>query len=747
MVVCANSRRDRTAAAAFLADNTPMFSSYAQLVNAVLGTVSGICLFDGKMTLLGRSGTLDEQDMARRLLAAGWTAPQRRSALYLKGTGGECTTAFALEKRDGTLLGVLCVQVTAAPAETAQSQYVRDIAARLKPVLDCLYRELAAARPSQARMKVLTERTAELEWLFNITGNLKGAVDDREVVRELLRAATERLQCALGLLIVPDRRLLLEFAPEGSQGAAMHRIAAGMYKHLLAWAQRQRRPLVINADRATARVSARCKILGVPLIREGGRVIGLMAFFNPLEAADFGRRHVFLARHLGRQTMSLVDAQFDLMTGLYTRDGLVRMYGRDGARTAGEGSVVYVDIDRMQVVNELHGIELGNEVIVRIAELLGAPGLGEGALAARMSGDCFALVLPNTNTDVAREIALKLQSAAARLVVGPPQEPVEISISCGVALLTPIPQGLERALAAAQVAMKKAKDRGRNRVEIYACEDSSMMRYHEDAAAVGQLRTAIKADRLLLYAQRIVPLQNPGLPGGYELLMRLRDPDGKVVAPGSVIAAAQRYQLLPTIDRWAVHRALEMLTPYRGMLASRGISMSINISGQSIGDEEFVQSFVEQLQAARLPGGAVTVEITEQAAVTNLARAGDMIRRLGTLGCRLALDDFGTGANSLVNLKSLQIARVKIDGGFVRDIVADPRSQATVKAIVELARGYSIDTVAEYVENRSIAEVVRQLGVDYAQGYAFGQPEPLSELLASLGREESGRLHKLFLEM
>jgi EAL domain-containing protein (putative c-di-GMP-specific phosphodiesterase class I) len=183
------------------------------------------------------------------------------------------------------------------------------------------------------------------------------------------------------------------------------------------------------------------------------------------------------------------------------------------------------------------------------------------------------------------------------------------------------------------------------------------------------------------------------------------------------------------------------------MLTSRGISMSVNVSGQSIADEEFVQLFAEQLQAARLPVGCIMAEITEQEAVTNLPRANEVIRRLGALGCRLALDDFGTGANTLVNLKTLQIARVKIDGSFVRDIVTDQRSQATVRAIVELAKGYSIDTVAEYVENQAIADVVRRLGVDYAQGYAFGRPEPLEELLASLGRDESRRLHKLFLEM
>lgn len=719
-------------------------ATYGQLARTLLAGVTGVCILDGKLALLGKTGTVDPAFMVQSIASAGWSAGRgSREPLYLRGSSAEGAIAVALESSDGSLLGVFCVQIDVTAAAAAPARSGKEAAARLKPLLDCLHRELAAARPARARLQVLTERTAELEWLFNITGNLKGASDERTVVKDLLRAATERLHCAVGVLLVPDRRIDLECAGDKSLAAALRRVVATLRKHLMTWAQRHRRPLVINGNDAGPRISTQCKILAVPIVREGGRVVGVLAFFNAREAADFTQRHVFLARHLGRQIASLVDAQFDLMTGLYTRGGLEQVYDSP----VGSGSVIYIDVDRMQVVNELHGFELGNEVIVRVAELVSRAGGVADALAARISGDRFALVLQRTDTYGAADIAASLQAGVTRLVIGPPREPLELSISCGVAALVDMPQGLARALAAAEVACKKAKERGRNRVEVYACEDSSMMRSHDDAVAVGQLRAGIKEDRLLLYAQRIVPLQNPNLPGGYELLMRLRDPQGEIITPGGLVSAAQRYQLLPSVDRWVVRRALQTLAPYRNMLTSRGISMSINVSGQSIADEEFVGMFAEQLCAARLPGGCITVEITEQAAVTNLARADDMTRRLGGLGCRLALDDFGTGANSLVSLKNLQIARVKIDGSFVRDVVKDPRSQATVRAIVELAKGYSIDTVAEYVENREIAEVVRQLGVDYAQGYAFGKPEPLDGVLASLARDESNRLHKLFLEM
>jgi EAL domain-containing protein (putative c-di-GMP-specific phosphodiesterase class I) len=273
-----------------------------------------------------------------------------------------------------------------------------------------------------------------------------------------------------------------------------------------------------------------------------------------------------------------------------------------------------------------------------------------------------------------------------------------------------------------------------------------MMRRHADTLAIGQLRSALRAGRMLLYAQRITPLQNPSLPGGYELLLRLRDIDGSIISPGTFITAAQRYSLLPTIDRWVIKHALSMLAPYRGMLATRGLSMSINVSGQSIADATFIQQFTQLLKEANLPRECITVELTEQAAVTNLVNAQQMVSRLGALGCRFALDDFGTGANSLTYLKALNVNRVKIDGSFVRDILTDRNSQATVKAIVELTRNLGIETVAEYVESESIAREVRRLKVGYAQGFAYGEPAPLAEVLEELAIDESRRLHQLFLE-
>lgn len=722
-----------------------MVASYWELAKGLLENVAGVCLLDEELCSLGHSGTVDLASLHR------WMQALSRSGRPFDGPRlaplgrGRCAIVIPLHESAGRLLGAFCVQQDCRGIPSAANRYAEDAARRLKPLIDCVHRELLSSLAQPARLKTLTDRTTELEWLFKVTENLQTSRDDRHVIEELLDETARRLGSALAVLHIPGKRLCVERFQGPTPSPQLSDAWQKSKPHLLAWVRHHQRPLVVGDSRGS-RNAARCKILGVPVARDGGEVIGVLAFFNPPESADFASRYVFLARHLGRQAASIVESQFDLMTGLYTRGGLEQVAGSP-ADTAGDPdrSLIYIDIDHMHVVNELHGFELGNELIVRIADLLTVPLLPDDALAARVATDRFAVVLrgdPGHGAGVAELI----RQSAVHLKIGPPESPLEVSLSCGVAPYLPMPQGLDRALAMAELACKTAKTRGRNRVEIYDFDDDSMMRRHGDVILVGQLRAALKANRLCLHAQRIVPLRGSELPVSYEILVRILDENGEMVMPGPLITAAQRYQLLPSLDRWVTERALQMLSARRSMLASRGLGMSINVSGQSICDAAFMGYFLQQVKAAALPAGCLMVEITEQSALTNLPQAQALVRQLKSHGCKIALDDFGTGSNSLSVLKALDVGRVKIDGSFVRDIQTDRNSRATVRSLVELASGLSIDTVAEYVESAAIAKEVRELGVDYAQGYAFGKPEPLDRLLEQLTNEESQRLHRLFLE-
>jgi diguanylate cyclase (GGDEF)-like protein len=430
-----------------------------------------------------------------------------------------------------------------------------------------------------------------------------------------------------------------------------------------------------------------------------------------------------------RETVAL---EVDPETGLYTRRALEQSFA--GRVHVGDGfcSVIYVDIDRLHVINQAYGFGGGDNVIRQVANLLAHACLPRDALCARISGDQFAMVLEDCCINAALELSRRLQTRAARIAVGSPPRIVGVSMSFGIAMFRHGVNALAQALAEAEVACRGAKDRGRNRVEHYDTNDASLMRRHGEVIAAGLLREALKADDFLLHAQPIVSLADTSAISGYELLLRMRGKDGNTVSAAEIISAAQRYYLMPSIDRWVVQHAARKLRPHRAMLRRRGLCMSINVSGQSIGDPEFLDFLAQQLARSGLAPSSLMIEITEQTVIAMRGDAADRLREICARGWRLALDDFGTGSNCLSNLKDLPVARIKIDGSFVLDLLTSRRSAATVRAIAQLANGEGIDTVAEFVETAAVAEALRALGVDYGQGYEFGKPEPLEPILAGL---------------
>ena len=309
-----------------------------------------------------------------------------------------------------------------------------------------------------------------------------------------------------------------------------------------------------------------------------------------------------------------------------------------------------------------------------------------------------------------------------------------MSASFGLAAVASTKFPLSHALAHAEAACKAAKDRGRSRVESYQEADRSIVRRYEDVAIIGDLREAIANDRFRMDAQPIVELAHAGGARRFELLLRMIDASGEIVAPDKFLMAAERYQLATDIDRWVVQYALEILSSAAPRLASMDAHFAINISGQSLGDEQFPIYLEQKLREYDLPAGMLSFEITETAAVANIVRAEMLIRRLQDLGHSIALDDFGRGLSSLTYLKSLPVSHLKIDGGLVRDLAGNARSRAAVTAIVQLSQAMKMETTAECVESESILAAVGQLGVTYGQGFAIGRPRPLEIVLQELLR-------------
>jgi EAL domain-containing protein (putative c-di-GMP-specific phosphodiesterase class I) len=312
---------------------------------------------------------------------------------------------------------------------------------------------------------------------------------------------------------------------------------------------------------------------------------------------------------------------------------------------------------------------------------------------------------------------------------------LSLSLSVGVASVPGTKYPLSHALATAEVACKAAKDRGRGRVEAYHDADHSIVRRYEELAIVGTLRDALASDRFRMEAQPIAQLVGgDGKPRRFELLLRMIDASGENVAPDKFLSAAERYQLATDIDRWVVQYVLEILSSVAPALQTMGAHFAINLSGQSIGDEQFPGFLESKLREYSLPPSLLSFEITETAAVANIVRAEVLIRRLQEFGHDIALDDFGRGLSSLTYLKSLSVSDLKIDGGLVRDLAGNARSQAMVNAIVQLAQAMKLRTTAECVESEAILATCTRLAVDFGQGFAIGRPRPLETVLQELLR-------------
>ena len=717
------------------------FAAYGELIARLLPNcqVAGIFDADGLTLWQSKSGF----DAGVRQTVAGVLQSQRPATLPLS----RGATIHVLPLLEGNKpVGVVAAAVDFPGSRSGSSDPASSaaVAAALKPLIAVLTHELRSSLKAH-KSQELTERTQELEWLFKFTAELRSDSGDTAAVEQLLSAATERMGAAFAGIAIPEKRINLTHVRVEQYEFAMLAYQKA-HPHLMQYVQRQKKPLLLNQAPAGHAELSTCKLLAIPMVSKAGKVIGLVAFLKSSKCADFGRREQYLGRHVVQQISALLDSQYDLATGLYTRVAFEQQVSQFIEHAnAVTHSIVYADINEMRSVNETFGYDTGDEAIVRLAGLLSTPLLPSDAVVSRVAGDRFVIFLPNHDANAAQACARALQKEVESLAFGEGKQRIALSLSCGVACFTSSEQAVSRMIAAAELACKTAKERGRNRCEVYLDIDQSMMRRRSDVSGLAQLKDALDNNRLCMYAQKIAPIGDVHGTTGIECLVRLLEEDGSIVSPGVFMSVAQRYQLLQEVDAWVIQNTLKLLSPYASGMLYSGLYASINISGQSLSDAGFLARVADWVRSSRVPPGAITFEITETAAVSNLAQAAELMRNLRQMGCRFALDDFGTGVNSLSYLKDLHVQRVKIDGSFVRDIVTNPRSEAMVRAVVQLASNLSIDCVAEFVADRAIYNKLRPLGVGYVQGYFVHEPQPLIELLRSYSAEESQRVRRLSL--
>jgi diguanylate cyclase (GGDEF)-like protein/PAS domain S-box-containing protein len=417
----------------------------------------------------------------------------------------------------------------------------------------------------------------------------------------------------------------------------------------------------------------------------------------------------------------------DFLTGLVNRRRFEQELCREAERVARygtPGAVLVIDLDNFKDVNDAFGHKAGDDLLKGVAGAV-RHRIRQTDLLARIGGDEFAVLLPQTDADQAQVAADGIVKAMGRHVAVLGDRSIRVTASVGVALF----DGLSavEVLACADLAMYEAKQAGRNRFALYDPGRGRRQQVSARLAEVEHLRTALEENRFVLYGQPILDLRENRV-CRYEILLRLRNEgDGEPLTPSTFLYVAERFGLIQAIDSWVARQAIALIAEHER--AGRRLVLHVNLSGKSIGDPRVAALTESALAEAGIDPSRLVFELTETAAIANIEEAKAFAHRLRARGCRLALDDFGAGFGSFYYLKTLPFDYFKIDGDFIRGVAASPMDQLVVGAIVSIARGMGKQTIAEFVTDDETVRLLEKAGVDYAQGYHVGRPRPLRDLL------------------
>jgi diguanylate cyclase (GGDEF)-like protein/PAS domain S-box-containing protein len=454
-----------------------------------------------------------------------------------------------------------------------------------------------------------------------------------------------------------------------------------------------------------------------PIRDAAGKALGVVLVFKDVtELRGMEREMIYLASH-------------DPLTGLLNRREFERRL--EGAVLSArleerEHALLYLDLDEFKVINDTCGHLVGDEMLKQVTSLL-RTGVRRSDALARLGGDEFGVLLEDCPTLRARQTAEELRRALRDFRFSFREQVFEVGASIGLVPIGPVSGDLAQVLSAADAACYVAKDRGRNRVHEYEPDDTGVAQHYGEMQWIQRINNAFEERRFRLYYQTVEPVAagaGEAEPGGLcEILVRMLDRNGQVIEPTAFIAAAERYHLIGSLDRWVVRTAFGAIE--EAQRTGNQMLFALNLSGQSLSDESFLPFVLEQLRSRALDARRICFEITETAAMSRLGSALRFLSTLREKGCRFALDDFGSGLSSFAYLRNLPVDFLKIDGGLVQEMVADPVKRAMVESINQIGHVMGLRTIAEWVETKQALDLLREVGVDYAQGFWFSRTEPL----------------------
>ncbi len=725
--------------------NDISFSRYLALLRQLLphGLDFYICSLTGKVLAADTGNTVQVLPAEVRINRA-IRQESAGSELHLAVDRGDDSVTYVLDIHTpaGETAGVL-VATGVADSGCRDADLDQAVDMAFMSVVACIEKEYRLTVELNAMALELAGRYEEINLMYDTSDETVTIEDEEITLQQLIENYVDYLDVDMVALIYPEQDRILCAIGSRDPVQEPYEIIRRLSRDYLPHVRVHGGCLLVNdvTDRQRDELSLEMpyKILSCPVYNSRNDVDGILICLNHIYRSDFYNSDRSLLRVMAKKVAKITQGNYDALTGLVNQFAFESIVRKALDQARGEGifhCLLNIDIDRLQVLNESLGRAAGDHIIKSVGELLRRK-LRSMDTVGYLGEGRYGVLLEHCALEQGLKMSQALRDQVMKASLTWNELPLDLTVSTGITLVEPHIRKAEQVLEAAELAREAAKQLGVGQIQLFRQEDQDLVMRRSNMHHATDIQQALREDRFRLYCQTIQPVTESTERYHFEVLLRMVSKGGAVLTPNIFLGPAEQYNLMSVIDRWVIDKTFYTLAA-AGIAATPGQGIvSINLSGQSLADIGLAEFVRDKLDHYGIAPDCICFEVTETVAIANKAAALRIIEQLKAVGCHFSLDDFGTGLSTFTYLKELPVEYVKIDGSFVRRILEDKVSHAMVASINQIGHVMGLRTVAEFVESAALAERLALMGLDYLQGYAIDQPQPLADYLSGLSAVQS----------
>lgn len=605
-------------------------------------------------------------------------------------------------------------------------------------VASCIEKEYNLTAELDAMALELAGRYEELNLIYGTTDDITDFENEGHTLTNLIEKYIEHLDVDMIALAFPKQERVFSATNGHDPIPEAYEIILNLGRNYSSNSGDTGKFIIINdftdPQRDRYHLHVPCKIMACPVLNSRGTSNGILICINHMQRTDFFNSDKNLLSVMSKKVAKIVQSNYDVMTGLINQHAFEYVI-QDAIKTSRRKGlfhcVLNIDLDKLKVINDSLGREAGDHIIQSVADLIHNK-LRNADTVSYLGEGRYGALLEQCTMEQGMQVSESLRNLVRESEFTWESVPVEASISIGMVLIEPHTQSIDEVLESVEMARDAAKEGGYNRIHLYRQSDNDIALRKEHLGWVARIQQALRNDEFITFCQTISPVSRTSERYHFEVLLRMVDKDGSIITPNKFIPPAERFNLMPTIDRWVINHTMNILSS-EGLAQKPGDGViSINLSGQSLADRELTSYIIDKADRYRIAPDCICFEITETSAIRDIAIAQDIFKQLKARGFKLSLDDFGTGLSTFSYLKNMPVDYLKIDGSFVRTILDDNIAFAMVASINHVGHVMGLKTICEYVESDELATQLTNIGVDYLQGYAIGKPVDLRSYISGL---------------